>query len=352
VVISVTTSTFTNNVATGSNYGGGLSIYTSGAGNITGTVSNLMLTGNSGYNGGGIYLYGAGTYTVTGITATGNSASNYGGGISSDAGSSTVPSVQTLTIQNCVVNQNSAPYGGGIYILNAAFSVSTTSTNLNIGGGMYINSGSNGSLTNLTVTNNNASSSSTGTGGIYDNSNIMGNIVTATGLIITNNVGGSSGAGGLFIDFYSASVFSLTNYTLKNNICPSPQYDELHCFTYPAPGTNSICGCNFAGLDPGNLCLDCFSDVYGANCDFQCSASCPTNQTCFSGKLGSNTCVCDSSIIGSNCSTTSVHSSTHTSSHTTSSHTTSSHKSTASGLFLTQFYIIAFVVLIVQRLLN
>jgi len=221
---------------------------------------------------------------------------------------------------------------------------------------MYIDSGSNGSLTNLTITNNNASAYSTG--GIYDNSNIHGNMVTASGLVITGNIGAN--AGGLYIDFYSDSIFALTSYTLKNNLCPSfPSYDEVHCFVFPSPGTNSICACSSSGLDPAKLCLDCFSDVYGSSCNSQCSP-CPTNQTCTSGKLGANGCVCDNSIIGNNCTATSSHHNT-TSSHnnttsshhnTTSSHKTSSHKSTASGLFLTHFYIIAFVVLIVQRLLN
>ena len=72
--------------------GGGVNMY---AGN--GVVSNCILSGNSGYEGGGSYCG-----TLNNCTLTNNTASSGGG---SSGG----------TLNNCTLSNNSAGYGGGIY---------------------------------------------------------------------------------------------------------------------------------------------------------------------------------------------------------------------------------------------
>jgi predicted outer membrane repeat protein len=84
--------------------------------------------------GGGIYLNGSQTVTITGTGITGN-MSTLGGGIycmsliisNSVISSNTAPTrgggihCQTLTISNCQISSNSSNIGSGIYYINQVF---------------------------------------------------------------------------------------------------------------------------------------------------------------------------------------------------------------------------------------
>ena len=64
-----------------------------------------VLTGGSGSNGGGVYVGGSGTFTLTGGSIAGNTA-NAGGGVYVDEGG-------TFTMEDGSINNNQATSGGG-----------------------------------------------------------------------------------------------------------------------------------------------------------------------------------------------------------------------------------------------
>jgi parallel beta-helix repeat protein len=107
--LTVSTSTLSGNSAYD---GGGVYI---GPGTISGgayigtaTLANCTLSGNSATVGGGIFIYGGATATLANCTLSGNSAAYDGGGIDNVYG--------TATLDNCTLSGNSASSnGGGIY---------------------------------------------------------------------------------------------------------------------------------------------------------------------------------------------------------------------------------------------
>jgi len=133
--VTVTNNTFRGNLAGGSGDGGGAYIDSSNAITLTGNT----FTENNGYYGGGAEIYGD-SITITNNCFTGNSAiegggaeiggydelflnnnvfagntatSYYGGGLDTDTG--IYPAL--ATIRNNTFTQNSAPEGGGMYLM-------------------------------------------------------------------------------------------------------------------------------------------------------------------------------------------------------------------------------------------
>src|SRR5881396_2800162 len=107
--VTISGLTITNGQASPSSGGG---IYND---HSTLTVSSCTISGNSAFDGGGIYnngfSNGSATLTVSNCTISGNSASYGGGGIFNDGNYGSA----TLEVLSSTLSSNSAPDGGGIY---------------------------------------------------------------------------------------------------------------------------------------------------------------------------------------------------------------------------------------------
>jgi len=140
--VTITNSTFTNNFATGS--GGGL---LNSGGTVTITNSTFAKNGSAGSSGG--LLNSGGTVTITNSTFANNSSNGTGGGLSNGG---------TVTITNSTFANNSSSAAGGglsnggtVTITNSTFANNHAS---NTGGGL-LNSGT-VTITNSTFANNSA----------------------------------------------------------------------------------------------------------------------------------------------------------------------------------------------------
>lgn len=168
------------------NSDGGAGITTQG----TLTVNNCLIRDcDCAYDGGGINTYGP--LTVSNSTFRGNAANNAGGAVAASTGG---PLVGSLTMTNCTLSDNEAGVGGGGLVFDTSLANSVTNSTitlnrqLNVGssGGGILTNGSNVALRNTIVANNTKSD-----GGQSD---ITGNVTTASSF---NNLIGTGGSGGL-----------------------------------------------------------------------------------------------------------------------------------------------------------
>jgi hypothetical protein len=159
---SVDTATISNCRFTGNSAydGGGIFKLSSNAGALF--VSNSTFTGNSAYDGGGVYA--GSKATIADSTFSGNSAVFLGGGIFGGPFFGT----RTLTISNCVFSQNSAVGGGGLlnlgggpltldhcaFIANSA--IDTPQYGAGIGGALSNISAAPATISDCTFTGNSA----------------------------------------------------------------------------------------------------------------------------------------------------------------------------------------------------
>jgi predicted outer membrane repeat protein len=150
-------------------FGGGID----NAGTLT--VSGCMLSGNvASIDGGGVY--NGSTAVVTKSTLSGNSATDLGGGINNGPGAA-------LTVSGCTLSGNSAFQGGGMYV-NGTGTVSSCTLSGNSavsqGGGIY-----GGVLTvdGCSLSGNSAGSQG---GGIYESS-LAGETLTVSNSMFTAN---------------------------------------------------------------------------------------------------------------------------------------------------------------------
>jgi hypothetical protein len=178
------------------------------------TLTNLIISNNSGkYCGGGMNI----TYsspTVTSVTISTNTVTGGGGGgLYIDGTSPALP-----TFSNCTISSNSAANGGGACFQNACsptftnvtFSGNTTPTN---GGGIDNQSTGIVTITNSTITGNSATTTSGSGGGIINQSSSP--VITNT-LIDSNTA--YDGAG--IYNWATAAVPAspvLTNVSITNN---------------------------------------------------------------------------------------------------------------------------------------
>ncbi len=177
-----------SNTETGfpNSYGGG--VYNNGG--IADVINDTTVTGNSANNGGGIYnLYG--TLNATDSSISDNTAWNVGGGLVEAAPT-------TTNLNNVTVSGNSAYEGGGIYVdygtLNATLTTVSGNT-AEYGGGVY-NEWGNVTFADGTVNGNTARSG----GGIFNDFGTIdladstigpGNLATNGGGGGLNSYGGS-----------------------------------------------------------------------------------------------------------------------------------------------------------------
>ncbi|MFC1879165.1 choice-of-anchor Q domain-containing protein [Chloroflexota bacterium] len=196
----------------------------------------VILNGFTDSSGGGILNNG--TLTINNSKIISNSAGNYGGGISGSA-----------TLNDCMVANNSAHWGGGVAVTNidsAVVNRSTISDNdASFGGGIYVEG--NVYLTNSTITNNTANNG----GGVYTSNSEEIIIRNST---VYNNIADYGGGFGISSD----DEIELHNSILSNNI--ATEYYPDCVGNVNSEGFNligDISGCSYTpgvgdmiGLDP------------------------------------------------------------------------------------------------------
>ncbi len=214
-------------LATTINANGGGSVFFFEYGGVSGTeIKDLVITGGSSSNGGGIYCRDS-SPIISNCTITGNEA-NYGGGIYCwDS---------NPTITDCTISGNTANWGVGIYC-NSNSSPTITdctieSNTANYGGGIYCHNNSNPTISNCTISGNTANYD--GGGGIYCwNSN-----PTITDCTIEGNTSTFSG-GGIYCT--SGSNPTISGCTITGN---TANYGGgIYCYaSNPTISDSEICG--------------------------------------------------------------------------------------------------------------
>ena len=200
-------------------------VFTNNTGAVT-TISNLRVTGGSGVStvqtgrGGGVYNNG-GNLTLTNVVVTGNTAAN-GGGLS-NAGSA------TFTIVGSTVSNNSATGAGGgmqnfsgstLNILNSTFSANTSASTITGGGAIQANGTLN--IANSTFSGNRAQG---GEGGAFY---YNGQGLTMNNVTIAFNTA-TEGAGGLHKSTTTLNAF-LRNNLIANNTSGTASPDAVGAF--------------------------------------------------------------------------------------------------------------------------
>jgi hypothetical protein len=163
---SITINTDGGNHVIGRYNGGGMSNSFSSP-----VLTNVVITGNSAYNGGGICNDISSSLVLTNVTITGNFADSGGGGMGNYGSSPVLTNVAMPVLTNVTIMGNFADIGGGM----ENHSSSPVLTNVTItgnyakryGGGMHNYDFASPILTNVTIVGNYALSYSGG--GIYDN---------------------------------------------------------------------------------------------------------------------------------------------------------------------------------------
>ncbi|MBC8395356.1 MAG: right-handed parallel beta-helix repeat-containing protein, partial [Candidatus Marinimicrobia bacterium] len=164
-------------------------------------LSNLIITSNNGYNGGGIWFRYSNS-NIENINIFDNTGRQFGGGIWIQE--------SEIELLNLEISNNISLEGGGIEISESTVYINDSEINNNIsneeGGGIYIWNNSSLSLNDCLFLYNSATLDG---GGIYSKySNITINNST-----IANNTSDSSG-GGIYIE---GSDYEITNSILWNN---------------------------------------------------------------------------------------------------------------------------------------
>jgi len=199
------------------NRGGG--VYVTGKGSFTMSASadgqNIpSITGNNATeNGGGVYVIGSSsTFEMTGGSITGNNAA-YGGGVCVSKNGSF-----EMSGSSCITNNKADSYGGGVNInyASATFTMkggSITGNNAAYGGGVYtVNEFK---MTGGSITGNNAYKSdyiSTFGGGVCVGSGIF--TVSGEVTVTDNTKGGTKGADGKFTGDTKNNVYLPTGKTI------------------------------------------------------------------------------------------------------------------------------------------
>ena len=166
------------------------------------TIDSCIISDNTASRGGGIYINSS-TLTIQNSTISGNEATTGEGGGISIEGSSIV------TLGNVTISSNTAASsGGGIYNNGNSMFITNSTINGNgpvtNGGGIY-NSNTSATFTNVTISDNTANVG----GGISNASSTL----VLTNVTIYNNKGGISGR-----DIYNSGSVTFKNTIVANNL--------------------------------------------------------------------------------------------------------------------------------------
>ncbi|MBR0238069.1 MAG: right-handed parallel beta-helix repeat-containing protein [Thermoguttaceae bacterium] len=245
---------------------GGGGFYNDGYDNTTVlTINDCAITGNSVTNGygGGIRNNGdKATVTISNSEVSGNTAnysgSSYGGGIYNGLSS-------TFNVIGCTILNNTADQGGGIYIYKAGTvsidrsKISNNSAS-NSGGGIWIRSQASVSITNSIISDN----QTTYYGGIISESGL----VTVTNCTITGNAAGGVFAGQIYnsiiVDNNGSDVYG-SGVTGYNNLSTYTSWSGSGNITYNnvSPFVNAANG--DYRLAAGSQAIGKGSNTYASN---------------------------------------------------------------------------------------
>jgi hypothetical protein len=214
--LTISDSVITGNAA--GNDGGGICSYSA----TSLSLSNCTIGNNTAAAGAGIYSAGSGTFSATNCTITGNIASSVGGGLAGD--------VVTESLVNCTIDGNSAPRGAGIYATGGTWTIKASTVSNNqagtsgggiqsqqanlivinstvsgntapTGGGLFFGipgATYNSELTDVTISNNRATTGTTAGGGVFvrvgDGSTTFTQLLTLQNTIVAGNFGGATGS--------------------------------------------------------------------------------------------------------------------------------------------------------------
>ncbi len=195
--------------------GGSTGSRPSGAGiqgyNSTITIDDCVIEDNIGYQGGGIAATSGGSLTITDTIIRDNNTSRFGAGLYLNG--------VTVSISNSEISGNSTASGydgGGLYMSGGSLTLDSVAVDDNYagqdGGGVAVSSVSL-AITGGSITNNEAVRQG---GGLYVNA--PSSAVGITGLTISNNTAGTGG--GLYRTGGSAAI-TLTESTVSGNTAPS-----------------------------------------------------------------------------------------------------------------------------------
>ena len=206
------------------------------------------------------------------------------------------------TIQNCIIENNTAPAGGGIFNSDAAVTVENcvimdNAASGSEGGGIYIaNLGFSSTITNCTIANNTAPSSDGAGlgGGIFASSNGSAKIAVADctlsgnsafnggGICNTNtskstiinctltaNSASPGGFGGGIYNYNNSGTIAVANCTITNNIAPSGDGGGIYNYKYDDTGTITLANNILYGDTGGEVLNDGGSTVTPIYCDIQ-----------------------------------------------------------------------------------
>ena len=220
--MSISSTDITNNTAAGAgaDQGGGGIYNLSGIVNVNAdtVITENEATGAAG-SGGGILNDVGGRLFITGATISANTSNRAGGGIEDNSGANGSVTISNTTLDNNITN-TSPGNGGGLHVTGAG-TVSITNGTVSgnqagaEGGGLWNGSGT---MTILgTVINNNTASgaeATNGGGGIY---NLSGTVAINTGTEITNNTAdGAAGSGGGILNDVGGTL-TINNANITGN---------------------------------------------------------------------------------------------------------------------------------------
>jgi predicted outer membrane repeat protein len=303
-ILNFGTLTVSNCVLSGNTGGssGGGAIY-----NVTSlTVNNSTFNGDTvsqNSDGGGIYNISSGTASLIGCTFSANTATGSGSSASSGAA---IANSGTMQISNCSFSGNSATSNGGGIYNNGSLTVTSSIFSGNVaasGGGAIDHEGGSLQMTNCTVYGNAATSDGggincQGTAPVLDNTIVAGNFqgvspsTTAndiTGSVATAsafNLIGTGGSGGLTngVNNNQVGMSNLGLGTLANNGGPTQTIALL-------PGSPAIDKGSNSFVTAGETDQRGFSRVVNGTVDIgsfevQVTSTAPSNQTATQGAVG------------------------------------------------------------------
>jgi predicted outer membrane repeat protein len=226
--------TMRNLVLSGNSAGDGGGMYILNNIGSNAIVTNVTFSANSATNGGGLDI--SGYATLTNVTFNNNSAIGYGGGIQNYGGGA-------LTLVNVVFKGNSAANGGGMQNDQSSATLSDVSFSGNSaslqGGGIY-NYTSNPTLKSVTFNSNLASNNG---GGMY-NENSSPTLTNAT-------FSGNSATNGGGMENYNTSSATLKNVTFKSNSASNG--GGMYNYSSSPTLTNATFSGNTASLDGAGM---------------------------------------------------------------------------------------------------
>ena len=261
-------------------------------------VYNCIVENNNAFDGGGFFVDVGGDLRIRDTVINNNSAENCGGGISLNRGILTLTNISitnnyalqlgggihyddcgkyTSQLKDIVLNNNSARYGGGIYINSANVNVinSEFSNNSAVSGGAIYNK-NNLELQNSLLKNNSASLNG---GGIYNLGELALtdfkahlNGADCGGVIY--NVANAKVDNGLFdsnIASQAAAVYSTHDLLINNSKFYNNQVTRSYGVIYILDGEANISSCSFnsnRGSDEGGCIFNSFAKVYINNTQF------------------------------------------------------------------------------------